>query len=278
MRIVCLIENTAGERGCASAHGLSVCIETEGRRLLSDLGPSEQTLRNAERLGIELRGVDAVILSHGHYDHAGGLLPFAALDPDAPIYLQRTALGPYYADDGERADGPRWRYIGIDPRIAALPQLRLLDGDHRIDDKSSLFVMDRRETRFPFSNARLKRKQGEAYVQDSFAHEQYLVVREGEKRVLISGCAHCGIQNILGAFERKYGGAPDAVISGFHLSKKTAYTDAELAEIRALALRLREYPTRFYTCHCTGLPAYELMKERLGEQLEYLHSGDERFL
>ena len=275
MRIVTLIENTEGAAGCTAAHGLSFYVETPGHRLLSDLGPSGQTLRNAERLGVDLRGVDTVVLSHGHYDHSGGILAFAARNPAAPIYLQRTAPGPYYADDGSGAEGPRWRYIGIDPGITALPQLRFVDGDRVLDEALSLFVVDTPTERFPFSNARLKEKTAAGWAQDRFRHEQFLVIREGALRILISGCAHNGILNILREFRRKYGGAPDAVLSGFHLMQKTEYSTAQLEEIRALAARLAEYDTVFYTCHCTGLPAFGIMKEILGERLRYLHTGDE---
>ena len=274
MRIVNLIEDTEGVPGCARAHGLSFYVETPRHRLLSDLGPSALSLENARRLGIDLSRVDTVVLSHGHYDHSGGILPFAALNPGALIWLRRTALGEYYADDGEDA-APRWRYIGMDPRIAALPQLRFLEGDRVIDGELSVFGLDRPPEDFPFGNARLREKRGEAYVQDRFGHEQFLVIRAEGLRVLLSGCAHSGLLNILGAFRRKYGGEPDAVLSGFHLARKRAHTQAELAAIRALAEGLKQFSTVFYTCHCTGLPAYETMKPILGERLQYVHTGQE---
>ena len=91
MRIINLIENTEGKAGCAAAHGLSFYIETAKHKLLVDLGPSAETLTNAETLGVDLKQIDTVILSHGHYDHSGGILPFAALNPTAAIYLQKTA-------------------------------------------------------------------------------------------------------------------------------------------------------------------------------------------
>ena len=77
MKIVNLIENTPGAEGCVPAHGLACSVETVANKILVDAGPSDETLRNAERLGVDLRTVDAVILSHGHYDHSGGLLAFA---------------------------------------------------------------------------------------------------------------------------------------------------------------------------------------------------------
>ena len=275
MRIINLIENTEGSTGCAAAHGLSFYIETAKHRLLVDLGPSAETLTNAEKRGVDLRQVDTVILSHGHYDHSGGILPFAALNPTAAIYMQKTATAAYYADDSETGAAPQYRYIGIDEEIADLPQVRLIDGDYAIDDELSLFVIKERAGRLPFSNARLKRETGGVFRQDEFEHEHFLVISEGAKRVLISGCAHNGVLNILKEYTRRFGAAPDAVISGFHLVKKTDYTAEEIREIEDTAKALKQYPTVFYTCHCTGLPAFERMKQIMGSRLEYVHSGDE---
>ncbi len=98
MRIVNLIENTEGVEGCSCAHGLSFYIETEKHKLLFDLGPSGDTLGNAGQLGVDLKAVDTVILSHGHYDHSGGIISFSEINNDAPIYMQRSATGDYYAE------------------------------------------------------------------------------------------------------------------------------------------------------------------------------------
>ncbi len=270
MRIVNLIENTEGKPGLAHAHGLAFYVETAAHRLLMDTGPSAETLANAEKLGVDLKQVDLVILSHGHYDHSGGLLPFAAVNPEARIYMQKTAPGEHYSRNGDT-----YRYIGIDSAIPSLPQVTLVDGSQIIDDELSLFVVEKREGSLPFTNARLKQKRGEEYVQDEFSHEQSLVLRQGGRRILFSGCAHNGILNILKAYRKSFGSDPDAVISGFHLMQKADYSAAEEESIREMAVELKQYPTVFYTCHCTGLPAYRIMKEILGEQLTYVHSGDE---
>ena len=273
MRIVNLIENTEGRAGCAFAHGLSFYAETEKHRLLLDLGPSEETLKNADRLGIDLSAVDTVILSHGHYDHAGGILAFAKRNARAAIYMQASAAGEYFADDGP--DAPvRYRYIGIDKGIADLPQTRRLRGDYVLDEEVELFTVKERRRELPFTNRRLLVRGEDGYWPDDFSHEQYLVLREKGKMVLMSGCAHNGILNILEAFRGKYGKAPELVVSGFHLMKKSPYREEELREIEEIAKKLTEYPTRFITCHCTGEEAYRRMKSVMGRQLEYVHSGE----
>ena len=275
IKIVNLIENTEGREGCAYAHGLSFYVETLKHKLLLDLGPSEETLHNAEKLGLDLSEIDTVILSHGHYDHSGGIIPFVKINPGADIYMQDTADADYYADDGEKAEGERYRYIGIDKDISELPQVVKLQGDYRIDDELELFTIKKRSHELPFTNKRLLKKENDGYVRDDFVHEQYLVISEGDKRILLSGCAHNGMPNILDAFMDKFGAAPDVVISGFHLMKKAEYTDEELREIMDISKELTKYPTQFFTCLCTGEPAYKLMKLTMGEKLQYVHSGEE---
>ncbi|MBR4760946.1 MAG: MBL fold metallo-hydrolase [Lachnospiraceae bacterium] len=275
MRIVNLIENTEGRSGCVNEHGLSFYIETEKHKALLDLGQTDNSLRNAKVLGIDLKTVDTVILSHGHYDHSGGIMFFAGVNDRAGIYMQKSAGGEYYADDGKLAAGDRYRYIGIDKEILKLPQVRLIQGDHVIDDELKVFTISKRTHVLPFTNKRLLLKTEDGFVSDDFLHEHFLVVKEKGLTVLMSGCAHNGILSILDAYEKKYGGFPDIVISGFHLMVKREYRENELEEVRAIAEELCRYPARFYTCHCTGIPAFEEMKKIMCDQLEYLHSGEE---
>ena len=275
MRIINLIENTEGRYGCVNEHGLSFYIETEKHRALLDLGQTNSSIQNAETLGIDLKTIDTVILSHGHYDHSGGIMPFTGINDHAVIYMQQSAGGEYYADDGKLAVGDRYRYIGIDKEILKLPQVRLIQGDHVIDNEIELFTIGKRTHMLPFTNKRLLIKTEAGFVPDDFVHEHFLVVRDKGLSVLMSGCAHNGILSILDAYKEKYGDLPDVVISGFHLMLKREYRENELEEVRAIAEELSKYPTKFYTCHCTGVPAFEEMKKIMGNQLEYVHSGEE---
>ena len=272
MKIINLMENTEGRAGCIAVHGLSFYIETQKHKLLMDLGPSEDTLANAKALGIDLSLVDTVILSHGHYDHSGGILPFVKLNDTAKIYIQKTAFADYYAYDGSEKG---YRYIGIDKEIMKLPQVVFVEGDLEIDEELFLFSKLSGSYPIPRTNKRLMELVNGTYVQDTFGHEQCLVVREGDRRVLFSGCAHSGILNILKRYEALYGSAPDMVISGFHMMKKTEYDEEEIRTIIETAKLLKQYPTKFYTGHCTGVPAYAVMKKYMKEQLVYVHSGEE---
>ena len=274
MQIINLVENEMGESGYEAAHGLSFYIETENHKLLFDSSPSELVLRNAEKLGVDLKTVDTVILSHGHYDHSGGILPFVELNSRAKIYIQQNAGGEYYAFDGEEKG---YRYIGIDKKILSLPQLQLLKGDTKLDDALQLFTVDQRAYPLPSTNKRLRELCDGQYIQDEFHHEQNLLLTAGGKKILFCGCAHNGILNVMETLERKFGAAslPDLVIGGFHLMKRTEFSVADTAEVTEIANHLKSYKSHFATCHCTGLPVYNQMKEIMGDQLSYVHSGDE---
>ena len=96
MKIINLIENTKGCKGCLAEHGLSFYVETEGHRLVIDAGATDAFLENAERLGVNVRETDLMILSHGHYDHAGGIPELVKINPDIRILMQKPAVEEYY--------------------------------------------------------------------------------------------------------------------------------------------------------------------------------------
>ena len=148
MKIVTLVENTCGHEACIAEHGLSLYIETEKHKLLLDTGQTDAVVKNAEVLGIDLSAVDTVILSHGHYDHSGGILPFSQINHSAQIIMQRQAAEPHYNGD---------RYIGIDKAILELPNVRLIDGDVQLDDELLLVSGITGRRCYPQGNHKLSR-------------------------------------------------------------------------------------------------------------------------
>ena len=265
MKIITLMENTKGRHDVHAEHGLSFYMETTKHKLLLDTGTSDLTWENADTLGIDLTKIDTVVLSHGHYDHTGGVMGFVKRNQNARIYVQKKAAGQFY--HGER-------YIGMDPEILKLPQLALLEGSYEIDEELEIFSDITGRILWPKGNLLLSELVNGEHVQDEFLHEQCLVIKDAEKHILVSGCAHNGILNILDRYHAIYQGYPDLVLSGFHMMKKTGYTDEEAEDIKKTAKRLKELPTVFYTGHCTSEPAFELMKPILGEQLKALRSGE----
>lgn len=270
MRIVCLMENTTEKKDYKCEHGLCFYVETAEHRLLADTGASDSFLANAQMLGVDLEKVDTVILSHGHYDHAGGILSFVQLNANATILMQKSAMNEYYHKDETEE-----RYIGIDPAIRELKQLKVLDGNAKMDDELFIFSQVTGRRLWPSGNLVLKEKRGESFVQDEFAHEQYLVITQGDKRVLISGCAHNGILNILDKYREWYKEDPYAVFSGFHMRKKAGYTEEDIRTIKEIAEELKNFDTLFFTGHCTGEEPFSMMKDIMGDKLFYVHSGDE---
>jgi len=270
MRIVNLIEDTLGEAGLHYEHGLSFYIETKKHKILLDTGASPAFIENAMKLGIDLTEVDIVVLSHGHYDHAGGIMMFAKLNPTAKIYMQKTAGSEYY----NLRDGIE-KYIGIDKDILELPQVQFLDGDYQIDEELRIFSSIRGRKYWPEGNLLLKERVAGVFLQDEFIHEQCLDISEDGERVLLSGCAHNGILNILEAYWERFKGVPQKVISGFHMTKRGEYTEEEIRNIEDTARELLKLNIKFYTGHCTGEAAFSLMKKIMGEQLVFVHSGDE---
>lgn len=267
MMIINLVEDTK-DGSCLNEHGLCFYIETDKHKLLMDSGATDMFAHNAEMLGVDLTQTDTFILSHGHYDHAGGLSAFAEINPNAKIYLKDTADGDYYHISSKGR-----KYIGIDKSIMKLPRVVRVQGNLEIDDELLLFS-DFSEKRYPvWSNRELKEKVGSNYIQDSFSHEQCLVIRQKEHQALFSGCAHNGILSILDRYYQLFGSYPQTVISGFHTMKSSDYTSEEADYIRQTAYELLKTKALFYTGHCTGQKAFDIMKEIMGDRLQAFHSG-----
>ena len=242
MRIVSLLENTTRREDMAVEHGLSLYIETEQHRILFDMGQTDLFARNAQALGIRLSDVDIAVLSHGHYDHGGGLRTFLESNSHAPVYLHGDAFLPHY-------NGTE-KYIGLDRSLLESPRMVFTTDTYRIDNSLTLFTGNDRERTYPPIPSGLTEKRGDVFIPDDFRHEQYLLIQENHTKVLISGCSHKGILDIAAWF------MPDVLIGGFHFSK-LALDDGLIHAAQALAA----HPTEFYTCHCTGVAQYEFMKQ-----------------
>ncbi len=268
MHIISLIEDTEGIQGCVSEHGLSIYLETAKHKILLDFGASARTLENAKNLGIDLSKIDIAILSHGHYDHSGGILPFIEINPDVVIYMQEPAGNAYY-----HISGVSEKYIGINPEINKLPQTRKINGNYKIDEEIELFSGITGRKFLAKGNMELKEKVDGNYIQDAFAHEQCAVIKQGKETILFSGCAHNGILNIMDRYFELYHDYPSMVISGFHMMQKSGYNVQDIENIRCVAKELSKMHTTFYTGHCTGQEAVNEMKQIMGEQLKVLHSG-----
>lgn len=258
MKIWTLLENTACREDIWAEHGLSLYIETENCRILFDMGQGEAFVRNAEKLGVDLGRVDMAVLSHGHYDHGGGLSRFLEINPAAPVYLSRDAFAPHY--------NAAETYIGLDPSLRNNGRLVFVEETRQIGPGITLYSCNGWEQVCPVDPAGQKMEVDGRRCPEDFRHEQYLLVEEAGKRILFSGCSHKGIRNIVHWFR------PDVLVGGFHFMKlDPAGEGAEVLEKAALDLLM--YPTVYYTGHCTGERQYEYLKERMGCRLQSLSGG-----
>lgn len=278
MKIITLVENTVGPVGCPAEHGLSLYIETERHKILMDTGASDLLVRNAGQLDVDLAAIDTVVISHGHYDHGGGLPTFMRANRKAAIYIQLSATGNFYAVDGE--DNPP-RFIGLTDEVTGSDRITWLSGSHRIDDELNILSNIGLAHPTPEDNNRLRVCTGldaddnvseKNLLRDDFRHEQCLVINDS---ILLSGCAHHGILNVMDRFREAYGRDPDVVISGFHMMRKDGnYSEADTEQIRRTAQALKTAKTIFYTGHCTGEKPYEIMHAVMGDQLRRIRCGD----
>ncbi len=253
MRITALIENTSSDERIAPEHGLSLYIETGGHRILFDMGQSGRFARNAEILGVDLSAVDIAVVSHGHYDHGGGLEKFLETNGEAPVYISRFAFQPHYNGDG--------KFIGLDPSLAEREQLVFTGDEYAVARGLTLYTCNARPRKYADGVSRFSMFAEGRRLPDPFYHEQYLAIEEDGKRTLVSGCSHKGVLNLVEWFR------PDVLVGGFHFLKHPL--DGTLADA---AKRLHACRTDFYTCHCTGTEPYQFMKQYM-DRLSYLSAG-----
>ena len=240
-------------------HGLSVLLETEHHRILLDTGASDVFIRNAERLGADLRTVDYVFISHGHSDHAGGLNHFMEINDKAKVIVSPDALKEKYYS--------KRRYMhSITTEWPEIPQERLLTIEHSESIGDDIFILAHIPQIHPMPEGNqhlfVENPDGSC-VNDDFRHELALYT-DG---LLFTGCAHSGLENILAACPIPV----SEVVGGFHLLD--GHESEE--ELLALAHRLKShYPqTRFFTSHCTGDAVFMTLQSVMDDQIHAFSCG-----
>lgn len=266
MHLTTLVENTSRSDDLASQHGLSLYLESHGKRILFDMGQDDTFYQNATKLGIDISQIDYTILSHGHYDHCGGLETFLKYNTRAPIFLGSGSDKPLYSERPKK-----YRYIGLDDTLvdAYSERFAWVDGSRDVTPWIHLTSKFGRAEPLPEGNKGLYiRKEGE-YLPDPFAHEILCIIEEPGGMILLTGCGHSGILNMVNAAQEHLPGLQiKAVIGGFHLSGESR------VEVQRIARALLESGcSRVITGHCTGQEAALIMKDILGDRLDILYSG-----
>jgi len=252
-----LMENSALD-DLASEHGVSFWIETLGGNILFDTGASSAFAENAERLGVDLAKTDFIVLSHGHYDHVGGLA--TALEQcSAPVLAGPGVLLPKVTPDGNS-----FRDIGMDRAVAASlgDRLRTVESRRQILPGVEILPAAPIDAPVPTDNGRLLRKKGDASTPDPFDEELSLLIQGRKGPVLVTGCSHRGIANI----HRSAGVEVSAIVGGLHLLHESEQT------IRAVANQISD-ARDLWIGHCTGDPGMLLIEEGLPGRLHGIPAG-----
>ncbi|WP_409068541.1 MBL fold metallo-hydrolase [Clostridium sp. FAM 1755] len=273
MKLIALIENKSNSE-LIGEHGLAIYIKYNGKRYLLDTGASDSFIDNALKLGIDLSMVDAAILSHGHYDHSGGYNGFFHINKKANVYIREEAKELCYGKIG-----PFKRYIGIPKGILNKYEDRFIyvDKDYKIDEGVWLISHKADNLETKGKKAHMYRMTENGLKPDNFYHEQSLVFDTDDGLVILNSCSHAGIDTIVEVVKDIFEGKKVlAVIGGFHLMGITGTRSMRIKaeEVEGLGNRLAQLGVEhIYTCHCTGEPAYKILKKTLGNGIEYFSTG-----
>ncbi len=188
----------------------------------------------------------------------------------AEVFLHRLAFEKHYAiRPNDELD-----IIGLDENMKQNKQIVLTSDRFFINSGIQVFSnIVQREPR-PKSNGGLLKEHKGQTIDDTFAHEQNLVVEEDGKTLLVTGCAHNGIINILEHFHTLKGRMPNYVIGGFHLSSHSGGNE-DSDTVERIGKYLMATKARFYTCHCTGIEPYKRLKAAMGDSIDYLSTGSD---
>lgn len=247
-QIITLMENESLRDNLASEHGLSLLIEGADYRVLYDTGGSPRFLKNAQELGVELEPLDALVLSHGHYDHTGGVaaLITGPVRPKA-IYFGKEFFGPRYS---QKKDGPMEIGAAFSPQALTQSGIPCHEvGSDPIPLSSGLWLLSgftsTEELEGPIPS--LLRDTGSGLLPDPFKDEVAIVLEGEQELALVSGCSHVGIMSMCRQVQEQFGRPVTTFIGGTHLK------GAGEERISRTCTCLKELGVkRLGACHCNG--------------------------
>ena len=266
IRITILIENTAYKAGLKTEHGLSFWIEYGNNKILFDTGRSESILYNAKTLDIDLAQTDAIILSHGHYDHTGGLPSVINIASKAKIYLHPAATEPKYS---QKTSGTK--YIGTsDSAKKAIEDCPII----WTETPATIFPAMSVTGQVPRMND-YEDVGGHFFIDencqrpDELLDDQTLLMKLAKGLIVVFGCAHSGVVNTLDYISKLTGEKNIyAVIGGMHL------LNASRARITNTIEVFQKYEIqKVIPLHCTGHKAIGAMKNAFGDKCLCLGAG-----
>ncbi|MBW9158547.1 MBL fold metallo-hydrolase [Clostridium sp. FP2] len=270
MKVITLFENRTISKEYKCKHGLSLYIETANHKILFDTGTDHSFAYNASKLGVNLEDIDIAVISHGHYDHGGGLETFLKLNSKAKIYIGKGAFDNHLV----KLLGIIKFNIGLKEELISNNRFVFVDGMTIIDDEITLFGDVKGNKLQPKGNDRLlKECSNKSIEKDDFEHEINLLINEDKKNSLFCGCAHKGIINIIERTKDFIDRDLNTVIGGFHLMRMNIKNQDSKAFLNNLSANLISSGVdKYYTCHCTGEKAYSYLSKTMNN-LNELKTG-----
>lgn len=256
-----MVENTVYEKDLLAEHGLSLYIEFNNKNYLFDSGQGLVLEHNAEQLDIDLTELDALILSHGHYDHTGGVQRLLELNEDLDIYAH-----PDFKI--ERFSKKRQRLVPVSYQGPEIKNLHKIKSDREI--AKNLFLTGEIKAAKDYLNNKYQQKVKGKLGVDKFNDDISLFVQSEQGLVIILGCSHKGIINIVEEIIKKSGeNKIDKIIGGMHLKNAD---DEKLQNIANYFQTINI--NSIYPLHCSGKKASYFLKERLGDKIKFAGVGD----
>ena len=268
VRITILCENTASSIGLIGEHGFSALIERDKEKVLFDTGQGLGLVHNADVLGVDLRDITEVVLSHGHYDHTGGLKDLLFRMEGARITAHPHLFQPKYA----RRNG-EIRYIGIPFSQEALEgwggELRLSEDAVEIAHGIMTTGVVPRQTAFEERDNDLLVKTEQGYKEDELLDDLSLIVETPHGAVVLLGCAHAGLINIL-THVRDLTGRDSFhwILGGTHLGFcGPQRVDEVIGELQSFPI------DNMGVSHCTGFFAGARLAQEMGQRFRFCPVG-----
>lgn len=258
MRLTILVDNQAG-CGLQGEWGLSALVEQGEVTVLLDAGATELFAVNAQELGVDLDRVDAAVLSHAHFDHAGGMAAFFARNAHAPFYVQRSCGEDCYAEH----PGKELEYIGVPRGVLSAYASRIVRVGERVQVAPGFWLLGHSTPGLEEVGRASHMLAGpvDDLRPDDFSHEQSLVVElESGGIAVFNSCCHAGADVVVREAQQAWPGQRvRAVVGGFHLY------ETPRDQVRDFARRLGETGVELVvTGHCTGPDALDVLTRELG--------------
>jgi 7,8-dihydropterin-6-yl-methyl-4-(beta-D-ribofuranosyl)aminobenzene 5'-phosphate synthase len=270
LKITTLSENTAGH-GCTAEWGLSIFIQTDDMNLMLDTGAGFATLRNADTKEISLKTVDKIVLSHAHADHSGGLRGVLQKTDQPEVIAHPAVWVPKYKK-AENDDSAVFNGIPFaKEELEKYARFNLSKDPVRISENIYTTGEVQRQTDFETIEPYFYKKEQDTLVPDDFPDDRSLVFKTAKGLVIVSGCSHRGIINmILHAREITGEKKVHAVIGGTHLyPKKSAQIEQTIRVLNELDVE------RIGVSHCTGFKAAMALSQAFGDRFFLNNAGSE---